>query len=324
MSETAALDVLTIGEAMVLFHAQEPGALEDVVPFRRYSAGAELNVAIGLARLGVRVAWASRVGDDSFGRYLRHVLAHEGIDASCVKVDAAHPTGFMLKTLSVDGSDPQIEYHRRGSAASHLSLPDEPALAARHLHLTGITPALSASCRELVFHMASKARGMGQRVSFDPNLRPRLWATQADMVETVNALAAMSDIVLPGLAEGRVLTGHQHAEDIARFYLERGAKQVVVKLGAEGALCADGDRRFTHVPGVPVTRVIDTVGAGDGFAVGVISGLLEGLTLAEAARRGNAIGARVVQFPGDCDGLPTREVLRRELAPDASCISPAV
>ena len=306
------LDVLTVGEPMALFMALGPGELHAVADFRRVPAGAELNVATGLARLGLRTGYITRLGNDSFGRFLRGVLAHEGIDARYVQADAARPTGFMLKTRSDDGSDPQIEYFRQGSAASHLGLADAPegAFPARHLHLTGITPALSPSARELVFHLARQARAAGASVSFDPNLRPRLWPSHEAMAECINALAALSDTVLPGLAEGRQLTGRHSAEDIAAFYLERGAQQVVVKLGPEGAYYARQGGTCGIAPGLRVDRVVDTVGAGDGFAVGVVSGLLEGLALAQAAARGNAIGARVVQFPGDAEGLPTRAELR--------------
>jgi 2-dehydro-3-deoxygluconokinase len=177
------------------------------------------------------------------------------------------------------------------------------------VHLTGILPALSPGCRELAFALATAARAQGRRVSFDPNLRPRLWESHDEMVGTVNELAALADLVLPGLAEGRLLTGREHAEDIAERYLDLGAAAVVVKLGADGALCADRSGLRGYVPGVLVERVVDTVGAGDGFAVGVISGLLDGLSLEEAAWRGNVIGARVVQFPGDSDGLPNRREL---------------
>ena len=128
------------------------------------------------------------------------------------------------------------------------------------------------------------------------------------MIECLNRLSSLSDWVLPGLAEGQLLTGRDSAQGIADFYLERGAKGVVVKLGPEGAYFATAHERGLQ-PGVPVSRIVDTVGAGDGFAVGVVSGLLEGLTLAAATVRGNAIGARVVQFPGDSDGLPTRDEL---------------
>lgn len=307
-----ALDVLTAGEALVLLAAESPGALEHVDRFRRFSAGAELNVAIGLSRLGLRVGYVSRVGDDAFGRFLLAQMAREGLSRELVTVDSNRSTGFMLKSLAAGGADPVVDYYRRGSAASAMDateLSRSAPVAARHLHLTGILPALSAGCRDLAFALAASARAQGRGVSFDPNLRPRLWASHDDMVTTVNALAARSDVVLPGLAEGRLLTGRDGAEDIAAFYLDLGARAVVVKLGPEGAFCADRSGLRARVPGIRVQRVVDTVGAGDGFAVGVISGLLEGLALEAAARRGNAIGARMVQFPGDSDGLPTRQEL---------------
>lgn len=301
-------DVLTVGEAMALLLARAPGALEDVTAFDRTNAGAELNVAIGLSRMGHAVDYVTRLGDDSLGRHLRHVMAADGLALEHVRRDPDHPTGFMLKAMTNDGSDPQVEYFRRGSAASHLSLADMPdagVLQARILHLTGITPALSASCSALVTAIARRVRAAGGLVVFDPNLRPRLWTSEAAMVSGVNALAALADVVLPGLAEGRVLTGHSRPEAIADFYLERGASHVVVKLGPEGAYFASAAGRGVAA-GVPVAAVVDTVGAGDGFAVGVISALLDGLPLSAAAARGNAIGARVVQFRGDSEGLPTR------------------
>lgn len=312
-------DLLTVGEPMALFAATAPGALHTVADYRRVTAGAELNVATGLARLGLRVGYISRLGQDAFGQFLRDEMAREGIDDRYVSTDSAHPTGFMLKTRSVDGSDPQVEYFRRGSAASHLGLADLPpaangAFPARHLHLTGITPALSASTRELVFALARLAREAGASISFDPNLRPRLWASQAEMVSCLNALAsATGGTVLPGLSEGQLLTGQDTAEGIADFYLRLGARQVVVKLGAQGAFFASQTGERGTVAATPVAQVVDTVGAGDGFAAGVVSGLLEGLPLAAAVARGNAIGARVVQFPGDSDGLPTSEQLGRLL-----------
>ncbi|HEY8976232.1 MAG TPA: sugar kinase [Burkholderiaceae bacterium] len=306
------LDVLTAGEALVLLAAESPGALEHVERFRRFSAGAELNVAIGLSRLGLRVGYVSRVGNDAFGRFLLAQMEREGLSLGLVATDRTRSTGFMLKSLAVDGADPLIDYYRRGAAASAMDATELAAagpIAARHVHLTGILPALSAGCRELAFAMAATARAQGRRVSFDPNLRPRLWPSQEEMAMTINGLAARSDVVLPGLSEGRLLTGKDSPEDIAAFYLDLGASAVAVKLGAQGAFCADRSGLRTFVPGVPVRQVVDTVGAGDGFAVGVISGLLEGMDLAAATRRGNAIGARMVQFPGDSDGLPTRQEL---------------
>lgn len=309
------LDVITVGEAMVLFAAQQPGALDEVQAFDRSTAGAELNVAIGLSRLGFRVGYVSRLGRDSFGRYLAAAMDREGIDRQHVGIDEAHPTGFMLKSRAVDASDPQTEYFRRGSAASHLGPADNPrsyCAGSRHLHLTGISVAISQSARELVFLMAAEARAAGRTVSFDPNLRPGLWPSEREMIDCLNRLAAHSDWVMPGLAEGRLLTGRESPEAIADFYLERGADRVAIKLGPQGAYFASPKVRG-FAPGVAVAKVIDTVGAGDGFAVGVISGLLEGLALPDAVARGNAIGARVVQFPGDCDGLPDRAQLDSDL-----------
>lgn len=313
---SSGLDVITVGEAMVLFAAQQAGRLDDAHSFVRTTAGAELNVAIGLARLGLRVGYLSRLGQDLFGRHIAAVLAREGIDHQHVAVDAERPTGFMLKSRSDDGSDPQIQYFRKGSAASCMQvgeLSSAYCASARHLHLTGIFVGVTPNTRELVFELAKRSRDAGLSISFDPNLRPTLWRSQDEMVDNLNQLSSFADWVLPGLEEGRLLTGRDSVQGIADFYLERGAKGVVIKLGPQGAFYATPMDRGP-VAGVPVARVVDTVGAGDGFAVGVISGLLEGLTLAYATARGNAIGARVVQFPGDADGLPTRAEL------DTQCV----
>ena len=306
------LDVLTLGEAMVLFAADEAGTLAQVERFRRFVAGAELNVAIGLSRLGLRAGYLSRLGKDAFGRVVLDTLAAEGITPTLVAMDEQHPTGFMLKSLELDGRDPQIEYHRRGSAASCMGVADLQRLQgvrARHLHVTGISPALSPSCRELTFEAIRWAHRQGMTVSFDPNLRPRLWSSEDDMTSTVNELAALSDWVMPGLAEGQRLTGLTDASAIARFYLAQGASLVAIKLGPQGAWCEQNNGEGWLVPGVPVPRVVDTVGAGDGFGVGLISGMLDGLEPPLAVARGNLIGARVVQFPGDSDGLPTWQEL---------------
>ncbi|WP_089794170.1 sugar kinase [Halomonas korlensis] len=297
--------------------------MPDIEHFQRGIAGADTNVAIGLARLGFHVGWLSRVGVDSFGDYLRRTLEAEGVDCRHLIHDAEHSTGLVFKERAFGGADPRVEYFRRGSAASHLS-PDDAASvdfsAARHLHATGIPPALSASCRELSWHMLDQARRHGASISFDPNLRPSLWSSQDEMRETLNAMAAKADWVLPGLAEGQLLTGRVSPDDIAGFYLERGAKAVIIKLGPEGSYyrgVLDGHEASFSMAGVEVDEVVDTVGAGDGFAVGVISALLEGRSPREAVRRGNLIGAEAVQVQGDMEGLPSRQRLA-ELEDDLS------
>lgn len=307
------LDVLTYGEAMALFVADDTGPLHAVDHFTKRIAGADLNVAIGLARLDFRVGYLSRVGADAFGRYVLDTLRREGIDAGCVSIDSRYPTGFQLKGKEIDGRDPIVEYFRKGSAASHLSLDDydaQYAHAARHLHLTGVAPAISASSRELGFHLAQSMRAAGKTISFDPNLRPALWDSREAMVASLNALAALSDWVLPGLGEGLALTGYEAPEDIAQFYLDQGVRGVIVKLGAQGAYFRTADESG-YVAAQPVASVVDTVGAGDGFAVGVVSALLEGLDLPAAVARGNRIGALAIQAIGDSEGLPTRRELDR-------------
>ncbi|CAN7353333.1 sugar kinase [Trinickia sp. LjRoot230] len=309
----SAIDVLTYGEAMALFVADEPGPLAEVSRFTKRVSGADLNVAIGLARLGFKVGWMSRVGDDSFGRFVLDTLAKEGIDATRVTIDGRYPTGFQLKSKQDDERDPSIEYFRKGSAASHLSVEDYVAdyvLAARHLHLTGVAPAISASSHELAFHLAREMKAAGKTISFDPNLRPTLWSSRAAMVESLNRLAALADWVLPGLSEGAILTGLDSPEDIGAYYLDAGARGVVIKLGASGAYYRTADRSG-YVAAQPVANVVDTVGAGDGFAVGVVSALLEGRDVPDAVARGNRIGALAIQVIGDSEGFPTREELDR-------------
>jgi 2-dehydro-3-deoxygluconokinase len=308
MHMKSTLDVLTYGEAMALFAATETGPLEKVERFSKRIAGAELNVATGLARLGFKVGWISRVGHDAFGQFVLDTLEREGIDATHVTRDTRYPTGFMLKQKSDDGSDPGIEYFRKGSAASHLSLSDYCAdyvLASRHLHLTGVAAAISPSSRELAFHLARQMRSGGRTITFDPNLRERLWSSRQTMIDTLNSLAALSNWVLPGIDEGRILSGCETPADIAKFYMDRGAQGVVVKLGAGGAyFCMHGQSGV--VAAQRVEHVVDTVGAGDGFAVGFISALLCGHTIANAVGRGNRIGALAIQAIGDSEGVPPR------------------
>ncbi|WP_235424677.1 sugar kinase [Chelonobacter oris] len=312
MSTRPILDVITYGEAMAMFIAAEGGDLSDAVHFTKRAAGAELNVATGLARLGFNVAWMSRVGNDSFGRFILKQLEQERIQADLVSIDPDYPTGFQLKSKAIQGEDPTVEYFRKGSAASHLSIADfhpEYIRHARHLHLSGVAAALSAGTFELSAHLAEFMRKNGKTISFDPNLRPSLWNSEQEMIDKLNRLAVNADWVLPGIKEGQILTGQTSAEAIADFYLEQGVKIVIIKLGAKGAYVKDHTGVQNTIAACPVDNVIDTVGAGDGFAVGVISALLEGKSAVQAAKRGNRIGSLAIQVIGDSEGLPTREQL---------------
>ena len=233
-------------------------------------------------------------------------MKKEGINAQQVTVDANYPTGFQIKSKTSDGTDPSVEYFRKGSAASHLSVDDfnrDYFGSARHLHLSGVAAALSGQSLALCNHAAREMRAMGKTISFDPNLRPVLWSSQQVMIEQLNKLAFAADWVLPGL------TGQSTPEGIADFYLERGVQAVIIKTGPDGAWfkTAAGDQ--AAVAAIKVSNVVDTVGAGDGFAVGTISALLEGKTLKQAVQRGNKIGSLAIQAIGDSEGLPTRAAL---------------
>lgn len=302
--------ILTIGEPMALFVAEQEGSLEQVDRFARFVAGAEVNFSIGMTRLGHTVTYITTLGNDPFGRQIEQFLKNNGIDTSHVSYNNNYFTGMQWKQKVTSG-DPEVFSLRRNSAASHTDMSAISKLKWSeydHIHLTGIFPALSPSCREIVYHLLAEARANGVQISYDPNLRPGLWPDKGEMARVINDLANRADIVLPGLSEGQLLTRKETLADIAASYHSAGVKTVVIKKGADGAYTSSADQQF-HTAGFPVEKVVDTVGAGDGFAVGVVSGVLEGLPLAEAVKRGTAIGALAVMSPGDNDGLPDREGL---------------
>ena len=303
-------EVILFGEPMAMFVAKTPGRLHEVEEFTRLLAGAEVNVAIGLKRLGHSVSYVTKLGTDPFGTYIEEKLKKEGIDTQITK-DDQYFTGYQLKNKVFEG-DPEVFYYRKNSAASCLSEEDVEKVdfeGARVLHLTGIPPALSQSCRNATYRMIERARENGMLVTFDPNLRPTLWESKSVMIRTINDLAARADIVLPGTGEGKILMGSEEPEEIAAYYRGLGAKAVIVKTGADGAY-VDAEGQKETFCGFKVEQVVDTVGAGDGFAVGIISGYLEGLSIEKMIERANAIGAIQVSVESDNEGLPTQEELQ--------------
>lgn len=303
--------LLLAGEPMGLLIAQTEGSLDTVKGYSLAVAGAEFNVATGSARLGHNTAYLTKLGDDPFGKLISRTLNENGIDNSLVIYSNERRTGFMLKS-KVSKGDPEIFYFRAGSAASTLSEEDVEKIdftKFSNIHLTGILPALSDSTRAAVKLMLKKAREANLFVSFDPNLRPQLWPSQEVMVSYINELASKADLVLPGDGEGKILCGTTDAHEINKFYLGLGAKTVVTKCGPKGALISDG-KIDTMVPGFIIDKVVDTVGAGDGFAAGTLTGLMEGLPIEKAVERGCAIGAIQCTFVGDNEGLPTPEQLK--------------
>lgn len=307
------MKIVLMGEPMGLFMANEPGELSEVKTFTSSIAGAEYNVAVGLARLGHSPAYCTRLGFDPLGEKILHGLRENGIGTELVMQVEHALTGFMMKSSTQKG-DPKIAYYRKNSAASQIGPHDIDKLdlsECERVHITGITAAISDSALSAVKRLISRAQALDLPISFDPNLRPQLWESEKKMVSTLNSLAESAETVLPGLGEGKILTGRDTPEGVAEFYHAMGVKNVVVKLGKDGAYYSvrDGENGFS--PEFPVREKVDTVGAGDGFAAGVISALAEGESLREAAFRGNVIGAVQITHKSDNEGLPTREELAK-------------
>lgn len=298
------MDVVTIGETMVLFIPTSVGPLRYAGQFEKSIGGAESNVAIGLSRLGHQCGWISRLGQDEFGLYVRNYIRGEGVDTSQVIFDEQHATAVFFKERQIR-QEPKISYYRKNSAASEMTpndLNEEYIAKAKFLHITGITPALSSSCQETIFQAIRLAKKHAVTVVFDPNIRLKLWSPEEAKVTLMN-IAGESDIVLPGLEEGFILTGEMKPESIASQLIEHGAKLVVVKLGAGGAYYANQTEKGL-VPGFPVEQIVDPIGAGDAFAAGLLSGLLRGFPLPEAVKLANQVGSYALTVAGDVEGLP--------------------
>ncbi|HEX7057005.1 MAG TPA: sugar kinase [Bacilli bacterium] len=316
-----AVDVVTFGESMVLFTPMQETPLAYASLYIKSVAGAEGNFGVGLARLGKKVRWISRLGTDPFGDFVQSTLAGEGLDVSRVIRDETHPTAVFFKENKSAG-DPRVFYYRKHSAASRLH-PDDVRedwfSDARHLHVTGITPALGEHTGEMVIAAMKMAKAQGLTVSFDPNIRFKLW-DEATARSTLLAMLPLCDIFLPGIEEAEFLIGEKPVEQYGRAFLEMGPKVVALKLGAEGSI--GFARGFAaKAAGFPVPRIVDTVGAGDAFAAGFMSvildteiGRLTEETLTAALTRGNLLGSMATQFRGDWEGLPTLAEVERRLA----------
>ena len=304
-------DVMLIGEPMVVFYANDYGPLSEVNQFSKGLAGAEVNVGIGLSRLGHPISFLTKLSNDEMGKYIFNCLQKEKFALSYTLLDEQKPMGIMFKN-KVKNGDPETMYYRNGSAVTTLSVKDVEAIDFKQLkvlHLTGIPIALSESLRETIFYLINKARENDCVITFDPNLRPILWDSEELMIRTINEVAALSDVFLPGLGEAKLLTGLTDIDEISDFYLAQGVTHIVLKQGSDGAYVKGHDNNGTVVKGFEVNNIVDTVGAGDGFAVGIIDGILRGLTMEEACENANAIGAIQIQDVSDNDALPYLEDL---------------
>ncbi|MFE7900740.1 sugar kinase [Streptomyces sp. NPDC057424] len=296
------VDVVALGESMVTLLPSRPGRLADVPSFERGIGGAESNVACVLAAAGHSARWVSRVGDDPFGDHLVGAIGGYGVDVAHVRRDRDRPTGIYFRTAGDRAGDAhEVAYYRAGSAASAMSTTDpDPAAvrAGRVLHLSGITAALSGTCRDLLRGLTARRPGR-PLVSFDVNHRPGLWC-DTDAPAVLRDLARGADLVFVGQDEAWGL----HGADAVRAALPE-PEALVVKQGAAGATVFE-KRDATFVP-APRVDVVAAVGAGDAFAAGFLSATLRGLPVRDRLRHGHLMAAAALTVPGDLAAPPTRQ-----------------
>lgn len=303
--------MITIGETMAAFTPGNSGPLRYVNDCRIRIAGAESNVAVGAAKLGIDAAWVSRVGEDEFGHYICNQIRGEGVDCRHLIFDKRYPTGVMFKETGA--GETKVFYYREGSAASHMTpedLDEKLFQNASLLHMTGITPVLSPDCARTTETAFSLAEQYGLTISFDPNIRQKLWKGQ-NYSELLRRLALRSHIILTGLDEAEFLFSSRIPEEIARTVFQQGrAKYILFKDGANGALAVTPQQTIP-LPPYPC-RAIEPIGAGDGFNAGFLAGYLQGKDLLTAGRMGCICGALATQTPGDVEGYP--DALQMEAA----------
>jgi 2-dehydro-3-deoxygluconokinase len=292
-------DILAIGEALVELNQPQDGA-----PFRQGFGGDTSNAMIAAARLGARAGYFTAVGADRFGEDLVALWKAEGVDASGVVVNGAAHTGLYFVTHGPEGH--AFSYMRAGSAASRLTEADTPAQAiraARLLHLSGVSQAISSSATDLVFAAIDVAREAKVLVSYDTNLRLKLWPLRRARAITHEAMRG-ADIALPSLDDATQLTGQSAPDAILDFYLRLGARVVALKLGKEGSAVATPERRERVAP-FPV-KAVDATGAGDAFDGAFLSEYLNVGDPFAAARFANVSAALSTLGFGAVAPLPRR------------------
>lgn len=299
------VDIVGIGEIMALL-VPESGPLECATTMSMRMAGAEGNVLIGASRLGHRTALVSAVGEDPFGTMILRTLQGEQVDTVAVIRDPSARTGVFFKDPTPEAQR-RVFYYRDGSAASRLTVDVGqiiPGLAPQVLIVSGLTLGLGGpgGMAGVVSKAISACREHAVTVVFDANIRPGLWDGPRAMHD-FHRLQGSIDVLLAGRDELMQLMPGRPVEASAEELCKAGTKAVVVKDGPRGAVVIDGADRI-HVPAVPVDAVVDPVGAGDAFAVGIVSGLLRGWPIAHGAQLGARLAAHVITANGDWEGLP--------------------
>ncbi|AQQ55609.1 sugar kinase [Planococcus lenghuensis] len=303
------MDVITLGESMVVFSSPRNESIVQSTSASISIAGAESNVATALARLGHNVKWLSRIGNDPFGEKIMHDLNAEGINTEDVVIDEKSPTGLMYKQKK-GMLETEVLYYRNQSAARKMDSQNvnlTRIAEAKILHLTGITPSLSHSCKEMVLEAIEIAKKHNVLISFDPNIRLKLWALE-DAKETLLPIIRKCDFFFPGREELKQLIGTDDLEETKTILSDWEVPVTVVKNGGEGAWILEEDTS-QFIPAYQVNHVVDEVGAGDAFASGFLHGYLNKRNYETCVKLGHALAAFAVSTEGDTKGLPTKREL---------------
>ncbi len=295
-------DVLSFGETMIRLSVPLGERLETAGSLEVRIGGAESNVAVALARLGRRAAWCSVLPQNPLGRRIAGELRWHGVDISPVRWVERGRVGVYFLDTGAPPRPTQVLYDRAGSAIATAD-PDsiDPSIveAARLLHLTGITPALSPTCREIARRLVERARQLGVPVCFDVNYRSLLW-TPAEAAEALAPFCRAATVLICGRSDAATIWGLDGAaEDVLAGLVERfHALVTVLTLGDGGALAQMADGYRVQAPSVPAT-LVDRVGAGDAFAAGFLHGYLDGEDIARGLRYGVALAALKLTLQGD-------------------------
>jgi 2-dehydro-3-deoxygluconokinase len=301
--------ILAIGEPLVEFNQARPAECNFLQGF----GGDSSNMIIAAARSGARTAYVTRVGDDAFGRLFLDLWQAEGVDTRGVALDPEAPTGVYFVTHGAHGHD--FSYLRAGSAASRMrpaDLPLELMRQARYVHASGISMAISSCAADSVLAAFETARSNDARISFDANLRLKLWPL-ARARALIGAACAMADYFFPSLEDARSLSGLTDPAAVLDWAHGLGARTVFLKLGADGVIASDGVKQ-QRIAGLAV-QAVDATGAGDCFCGATLARLAAGDSIWDAARYANAAAALATTGFGAVAPLPRPDAVRRLLAP---------
>jgi 2-dehydro-3-deoxygluconokinase len=308
------LDLIAMGEPMIEFSQLPPerGGRIDGRLFLKGFGGDASNFAIAAARQGARTAFITKLGDDAHGAEIRALWRREGVDDRMTPSDPMHPTAAHFVTHDENGH--HFSYLRAGSAASRLQSSDigeDMFQGARFLHFTGISLAISAAARSACFAAAALAKGAGLRISFDTNLRLKLWTLEEAKEPMMRAITSC-DVLLPSIDDVTALSGLDDPEAIADWCQAQGPSIVALKLGGAGAIIADGESRF-RIPPFPC-QPVDATGAGDAFGGAFIARLLAGDAPEKAGLYAAATAALSTEGYGAVDPIPTRDRVLEAMA----------